>query len=895
MKMQIKTKNTFEISRKPRVYFTCHPDDFDRYFTRITEDILKTQDCAIYYTDDMTASFGEDIDLELGYMNLFVVPVTAKLLLEDNRAMQLDIPYAIAHGIRILPMMMEEGIEGLYARPDKFGNRQYICPHTADLTEIPYEQKLQRFLDEALFDDALARRVRAAFDAYIFLSYRKKDRRHANALMRLIHQNPKYRDIAIWYDEFITLGEDFRTNILQALSSSRLFALLVTPSLLEDPNFVKDEEYPTARASGIGILPVEMVSTDQGELEKCYESLPACVSAQDNDSLYARFADMLTDIAVADNDDDPLHNYLIGIAYLEGIDVEVDRARGMALLERAAEGDCPEAMDKLIDILNTRGAYTAAKKWAERLYAYRCNAGEGRSLAVAHAACRLAEVCTSLGSYGRAKELLLTALDIRTEKLGKNDLDVLTLLASLSYVCGKLGDYEGAMKIAEGAYQAFCKQLGAAHRDTLYAAHHLSIACGNAGEYARQVAICEELYQQLCSTYGGEHELTVSTLHELAKAYSHNGQYALALSTAERAYHLIAKIHGKAHPNTIGALSTLATEYGQSGQHERALELHREAYQGYCRTLGTEHPKTLTALSNLSYAHGRVGNYEKKVALDQKAYRARCRVLGKAHPDTLVSLSNLAFACGRIGQFEKKLALNRHAYALRCKVLGKEHPDTLMSLNNLGNTYNELHQYRAAIEHLTRAHQSALAVLGEKHPDTVRMQMNICAAHRGLGEYTEALALCERVLALRTEIYGEQSTVVFDTLEYHIKLCEEAGATDRLAALYARSASLAPYARNLGERTAALGRFGQFAMEHGDFLRGYNTYMTLHATILAAAGEDHQGALAALFNASICAFRIDRRDIAITLAEKAYLGFARALGENHPQTKYAKDYLDMIK
>ena len=40
---------------KPRVFFTCHPEDFDKYFDKICEDIFKTQDCAIYYTKDMTA------------------------------------------------------------------------------------------------------------------------------------------------------------------------------------------------------------------------------------------------------------------------------------------------------------------------------------------------------------------------------------------------------------------------------------------------------------------------------------------------------------------------------------------------------------------------------------------------------------------------------------------------------------------------------------------------------------------------------------------------------------------------------------------------------------------------------------------------------------------------
>ena len=66
----------------------------------------------------------------------------------------------------------------------------------------------------------MAKRVRAAFDAYIFLSYRKKDRKYANELMRLIHSNPECRDIAIWFDEFLTPGESFKENIEKILDRS---------------------------------------------------------------------------------------------------------------------------------------------------------------------------------------------------------------------------------------------------------------------------------------------------------------------------------------------------------------------------------------------------------------------------------------------------------------------------------------------------------------------------------------------------------------------------------------------------------------------------------------------------------------------------------------------------
>ena len=74
--------------------------------------------------------------------------------------------------------------------------------------------------------DELAQRIRAAFDAYIFLSYRKKDRRYANELMKLIHKNPECRDIAVWYDEFLPPGDSFKQSIEKILKDSILILSL---------------------------------------------------------------------------------------------------------------------------------------------------------------------------------------------------------------------------------------------------------------------------------------------------------------------------------------------------------------------------------------------------------------------------------------------------------------------------------------------------------------------------------------------------------------------------------------------------------------------------------------------------------------------------------------------
>jgi hypothetical protein len=64
--------------------------------------------------------------------------------------------------------------------------------------------------------------------------------------MKLIHKNEFCRDIAIWYDEFLTPGENFNDSIRAALCKSDLFVLTVTPNLVNEPNYVEATEYPMA-------------------------------------------------------------------------------------------------------------------------------------------------------------------------------------------------------------------------------------------------------------------------------------------------------------------------------------------------------------------------------------------------------------------------------------------------------------------------------------------------------------------------------------------------------------------------------------------------------------------------------------------------------------------------
>ena len=383
---------------KPRVYFCCHPADFALYFETISDEILEKQDCAIWYDTSPEADCNpESLSSDLTQMQLFVVPVTTRFLCQPSRARDVEFRLALDACIPVLPLMQESGLEQLFNKV--CGPIQILDRTSRDATAIRYEEKLERFLSSVLVGDELARKVRAAFDAYVFLSYRKKDRAYAQKLMRLIHQNDFCRDIAIWYDEFLVPGEDFNSAIQKALRESGLFAMVVTPNLTEEDNYVMREEYPRARNSRKPIFPVEMIPTDRQALKEKYTGLPQCVSTEDEKEFPLALLEAVQKMRFRENEDSPSHLFFIGLAYLNGIDVEVDHAKGLELISAAAEKGLPEAMEKLVGMYWNGEAVKIdcqrAIQWQERLVEHRWDeysAERGFEDGIA--------LVTSLGDYG---------------------------------------------------------------------------------------------------------------------------------------------------------------------------------------------------------------------------------------------------------------------------------------------------------------------------------------------------------------------------------------------------------------------------------------------------------------------------------------------------------------
>ena len=367
----------------PNLYFCCHSTDLGRYFTDISNDILKILRCNIWYADPSTPRDQEFWD-DLALMDLFVVPITADLLHTANTAIEQELPFALRHNKPILPLMQEQKLEKDFNRTSVFQSLQYLDKYNRDETALPYSDKLRNFFESHFISDELAAKIRSEFDAYMFLSYRKKDRRHAQKLMQLIHKIDFCRDIAIWYDEFLALGEDFNEGIAAAMDKSSLFLLAVTPSMLEyvpdeygvpQKNYVARVEFPKADTAGMPIVPAQIVDTDRLALNTMFEKELDCTDAYDAEALREALRSKLDLNKLQQNDTDPNHNYLIGLAYLRGLDLEKDTNAAIGLMTDASNAGLTEATGKLVDIYRYgMGVPADSKKalhWQKKLVSQR--------------------------------------------------------------------------------------------------------------------------------------------------------------------------------------------------------------------------------------------------------------------------------------------------------------------------------------------------------------------------------------------------------------------------------------------------------------------------------------------------------------------------------------------
>lgn len=722
------TRGNTPWNEKSKVYFASCEQDKKTYFSTICDLIFDQQDCAIFYTDDMEADYSEELlQTDMQKMQLFVFPITQKLLESNCRAVTTDLNFALDNNKPILPLMMEEGIDELFER--KFGKLQYLRPNNNDNTSIRFEDKLRDYLQNVLIGPEERKRIQAAFDAYIFLSYRKKDRDYANRLMRLIHQNPICRAVAIWYDEYLVPGERFDESIEKAMDKSNLFALLVTPSLLQKndknadtENYVIAEEYPRAHKRSVEwIIPIEMkpLSLEEKEelKEKC-EDLPDCIKGEDTEEFRLQFSEKLKNIALTENSDNPVHNFLIGLAYLAGIDMEVNYEYALKLIGGAAEAELPEAMEKLAgmyhDGIGVKRNLYECLKWMKKDADFIKKQDGANAETIVSKETALASCYKELEMYNEAISVYLDVLEMQKKLSGEDKECTFITLKSLADCYYESGNMKEALTTYEKLHALQQEKWGENNEDVLFSLEKIADCHYSLLDEKNAAIVYAKAHNGYKESMG---EFNSNALRVFQKILKLDADYEEVMDEQEIGSIVsgMKNVLGLNRPVTPVILSmeqvainfsekrsascdndgdtdriryAIAMYYLNSGRsyyYSYALQQFNKLYDARRERYGEKHPLTLEIMDKIAFCLYKDKNYEEAYQKYDELIKLQEEVFGVSHPKALTSLlyrTDCAFCLyEESGEFTKNdiLKIYREVFLKRKELYGNNHSSTLLA------------------------------------------------------------------------------------------------------------------------------------------------------------------------------------------------------------------------
>lgn len=570
MNFIVRERDTHPVIKKQNVFITGHPAD-SRWFAVLADDVLNLWDCKVYVDADQQPEDLEDHYLSLNGMNLVILVITENFLMTENKARDVDFPYLMEKKIPVLPIVLKEGMEIAF---------NSICGdlHLLNKSAADYVPKLQDHLSKLFGDDELHGEVQNAFAGAAFLSYRKKDREHALQLMNLIHQFDQCLDLAIWYDDFLTLGEDYDEEIDYHLNRGQIFILAVTPNLLEEGNYVLSIEYPNAVRLGKKIIPVELIATDRKTLREKFPGLPECVPVGDVLTLERVLSETKQELHMESNPPSVENDYLLGQAYLKGICVEINRQRGIDLLMKAAEKDHFRAAYEL-GFLYGNGNGVAIDYEKERYWLSKCvelarkgfdtEGGVRWAVTLALDLLNLSDCYYNLHKIREAKELLLQELEISIWLWKQGTLGTGSNPGNAWLRLGRIAVDEGDYPTAEAYYQKAEEIL-----TTLY-------QCNETEQAAKSMALVLGMEGELCA-------LRFNMEGEIAYLFREIAYMEKAEAVQKRLVEVYRQQAGI--PNLVSFYINLGEAYGKCGElsqdpeerlsfYEKARDSFWEGYQ----------------------------------------------------------------------------------------------------------------------------------------------------------------------------------------------------------------------------------------------------------------------------------------------------------------------------
>ena len=386
------TRGNVNPSGKQKMYYASTVNDLGG-IKDISRIILSEFDMAIYYEEDGDTSVTPEP--VLCNMDCIILLLTEETLQTNNNVVNRILPLALKNKIPLLPLGITSEVGPLVGKLCNlrgYPSLDVLFPNSTDDTKLPFRERLHIWMSKFMTDTLEHKRILDNFRTRLFISYRKKDRQILRKLLSDIYQKADYRESLIWFDEYLTAGEDYDIEIQNMIDSSNLFIFLLTENMLEPDNYAIREELSRAIENKLPIMVIETISGAYAIPDKLlnYEGKLVISAPCDSDNISAAdFSGIgnllyktMPEPAFSSKREELEHIYLLGMAYYLGIGAIKDKEFGVQMIRLAADKGLIEAMDRMVAILvEEHGDYNAAIKYQKNIVNYYdLKAGKSRQI-----------------------------------------------------------------------------------------------------------------------------------------------------------------------------------------------------------------------------------------------------------------------------------------------------------------------------------------------------------------------------------------------------------------------------------------------------------------------------------------------------------------------------------
>ena len=341
-------------SSNTNLLILCHLQQINYYMPMVKKYIWSKYGDVTVWNTKFEIQNTKQLFNEIENMDAIIVLASELFISTEHEIGDLAVPYALSKGIPILPILLGDELE--FAFDKKYGHIHYI-KSTDKINSMNFQRCVDDFIQHinkkekwGTFQPSSIYKNNPFSQTY-FISYRKKDGRYVDVLQKKIHDDSKLLDTQLWYDTYLTPGENYDENLIRMIDKCDALILIVTPQLFEPDNYVLRTELPYAKSCGKKIIAIQMEETDWKSLESIQESYTI-------DQVYRLeewncFSEILEDAGLSIPDLNPCaqHLYELGISYLAGDIAECNRHLGCSLLYQAAESGYYSAYETLIEVM----------------------------------------------------------------------------------------------------------------------------------------------------------------------------------------------------------------------------------------------------------------------------------------------------------------------------------------------------------------------------------------------------------------------------------------------------------------------------------------------------------------------------------------------------------------